>query len=198
MSALPAIPAAPARPRSTRLRLLVLLVLGLLVVPQSLPAAAAPRAADTAPAANAGATGTIHAKLTVKRRTARQVRVAKTRRAMRIAMRQRGDWYAYGAAGPNRFDCSGLVYFSTRRAGLKGVPRTSSAQSGYMRRISRDRMRRGDFVFFTGGGGVYHVGFYAGRRDGRRVVLHSPYSGRRVSIDPIWTDSWFAGTLRPR
>ena len=30
-------------------------------------------------------------------------------RALRIAANQRGDRYKYGAEGPKRFDCSGLV-----------------------------------------------------------------------------------------
>ena len=59
-------------------------------------------------------------------------------------------------------------------------------------------MRRGDLIFFTGGGGVYHVGVFAGWFHGRRMVLHAPYSGTRVRTDPVWTNSWFAGTLRFR
>ena len=68
-----------------------------------------------------------------------------------IARHQTGDPYQYGAAGPNRFDCSGLVYYSYRRAGFRHIPRTSSAQAHHMRRISRRHLRRGDFVFFYGG-----------------------------------------------
>lgn len=125
-------------------------------------------------------------------------RVTKVKKALRIAKNQRGDRYQYGAAGPNRFDCSGLVYFAAHRAGFKKVPRTSSAQGRFMKRIKRGAMRPGDFVFFRGGSGVYHVGFYAGRKNGRRMVLHSPGSGKRVRIDPVWTNKWFPGTLRRR
>lgn len=125
-------------------------------------------------------------------------RVNRVQSALQVAQNQKGDPYRYGAAGPDRFDCSGLVYFSTHRAGFGGVPRTSSAQSRFMRRISRANLRPGDFVFFTGGSGVYHVGIYVGRRDGRRMLLHAPGSGKRVRVDPIWTRRWFAGTLRGR
>lgn len=120
----------------------------------------------------------------------------RVRRALRIAKNQKGDPYSYGAAGPHRFDCSGLVYFATHKAGFLRVPRTSSAQARFMDRIKRSRMRPGDFVFFTGSSGVYHVGIYVGWRDGRRAIVHSPYSGTRVRTDRIWTSSWFAGTLR--
>jgi cell wall-associated NlpC family hydrolase len=126
----------------------------------------------------------------------RPARLVKVDKALDIAAAQKGDRYRYGAAGPDAFDCSGLVYFATHRAGLDRVPRTSSQQARFMDRIKRRNMRPGDFVFFTGRSGVYHVGFYAGRRDGRRIVLHAPSTGSRVRTEPIWTDSWFPGTLR--
>ena len=55
-----------------------------------------------------------------------------------------------------------------------------------------------DLIFFTGSGGVYHVGLYVGMVRGHRWVLHAPYSGTRVRAEPLWTDHWFAGTLRYR
>lgn len=123
-------------------------------------------------------------------------RTTKVGNALTIAKRQLGDPYRYGAAGPDRFDCSGLLYFATHRAGFTGVPRTSSAQARHMRRIHRSNMRAGDFVFFTNGSGVYHAAIYLGVQDGRRRILHSPGSGQRVKRSAIWTNSWFAGTLR--
>ncbi len=117
-------------------------------------------------------------------------------RALRIARNQIGDRYRYGAEGPRRFDCSGLVYYATHRAGFARVPRTSADQGRFMDRIKRSRMRRGDFVFFTGSSGVYHVGVYVGRRDGERAIVHAPRPGTRVRVEKVWTDSWFAATLR--
>jgi cell wall-associated NlpC family hydrolase len=133
---------------------------------------------------------------TVSKAAARTATVSKAKRALRIAKRQIGDPYVYGATGPGAFDCSGLIYYSTHRAGYRHVPRTSSAQGSFMRHIKRSAMRRGDFVFFTDGGGVYHVAMYLGRHNGQRIVLHAPHTGSYVKRDPIWTDSWFAGTLR--
>ena len=120
----------------------------------------------------------------------------RARKAMRIAKRQMGDPYKYGAEGPDKFDCSGLVYFAAHRAGFTDVPRTSSEQGDHMRRIKRSNLRRGDYVFFTSKGDVYHVGVYVGRNDGNRMIVHAPNSGEKVKRDPIWTDKWFAGTLR--
>ena len=123
-------------------------------------------------------------------------RAVKVRSALRVAKRQVGDPYRYGAAGPHRFDCSGLIYFSARKAGFSAVPRTSSAQSRHMRRIKRSDMRPGDYVFFGNRSGVYHAAIYLGRKDGRRRILHAPGRGQRVKRAAIWTNSWFPATLR--
>ena len=116
--------------------------------------------------------------------------------ARNVALHQIGDPYQYGAAGPNRFDCSGLIYYSYHRAGLKGVPRTSSAQARHAHHIKKRNLRAGDFMFFTNGGGVYHVAIFLKWANGHAVMLHSPNSGQRVRRDKPWTRQWFAGTLR--
>ncbi|MFC4785309.1 C40 family peptidase [Nocardioides sp. MAHUQ-72] len=117
--------------------------------------------------------------------------------ARTIALHQLGDPYRYGAAGPRAFDCSGLVYYSYRRAGF-AVPRTSRAQAGHARHIRRSHLRPGDFLFFTGSGGVYHVGIFLRRAHGHVVMVHSPRPGQRVRREVPWTSHWFAGTLRGR
>lgn len=123
---------------------------------------------------------------------------SKIHHARTIARHQIGDRYAYGAAGPRRFDCSGLVYYSYRKAGLRGVPRTSSAQAAHARHIRKSQLRAGDLMFFRNGGGVYHVAIFLGRNRGHVVMLHAPGSGQRVHRATPWTKRWFAGTLRTR
>ncbi|MDP9820318.1 C40 family peptidase [Nocardioides massiliensis] len=119
--------------------------------------------------------------------------------AVKVAANQKGDPYRYGSAGPHAFDCSGLTYYSFRKAGFSRIPRTSGAQAGFTKRISRGQLKRGDFVFFHRGGSVYHVGIYGGRnKHGKRFIIHAPYGNRTVERAPIWTDSWFAGTVRHR
>lgn len=126
-------------------------------------------------------------------------RAQKARHSSRIALNQLGDRYAYGAAGPHRFDCSGLTFFSARKAGFKNMPRTSSAQARFTKRIKKSRLRRGDYMFFYGSGGVYHVGmFLKWNKRGRALMVHSPGTGKRVQRAVPWTKSWFAGTLRGR
>jgi len=141
-----------------------------------------------------------HVREVRKRHEARQrhqsrVRGAKELKAFDVARDQTGDPYAWGATGPNAFDCSGLTSYAYHRAGLS-LPRTSAAQAGAVRRISHSQMRKGDLVFFSSGGHVYHVGLYVGRRGGDDLVLHAPYPGASVRTEAIWTGSWFGGTLR--
>ena len=123
-------------------------------------------------------------------------RAQKIRHAVKITANQVGDPYRYGAAGPNRFDCSGLIYFSYRKAGLTNVPRTSGQQARFTRRIAKRNMRRGDLMFFYNSGGVYHVAVFSHWKNGRRVMIHAPYGGRNVHRARPWTGKWFAGTLR--
>lgn len=120
----------------------------------------------------------------------------KVKQAVQIVRNQLGDRYQYGAAGPHRFDCSGLLYYSFRKAGMTSIPRTSSQQARFADRILKKNMRRGDLMFFYDGGGVYHVAMFLGWKDGRRTMIHSPYGGRRVHRASPWTSKWFAGTLR--
>jgi cell wall-associated NlpC family hydrolase len=118
--------------------------------------------------------------------------------AMSVAVAQRGKPYRYGASGPAAFDCSGLTSYAFHHAGFRAMPRTAAAQAGFVRHIARNRMHRGDLIFFNGGGRVYHVGLYAGMFHGRKMVLHAPYGGQRVHAEPLWTNAWFPGTLRFR
>lgn len=123
-------------------------------------------------------------------------RFERIQKARTIALNQIGDPYAYGAAGPHRFDCSGLIYYATHKAGFTKVPRTSRAQARSMRKIRKSKMRRGDFMYFYNSGGVYHAAIFLGWKNGRRVMLHSPRTGSRVHKANPWTTKWVARTLR--
>ena len=122
-------------------------------------------------------------------------RAQRTNRAASVALQQVGDPYRYGAAGPRSFDCSGLMQYSFRRAGLR-IPRTSSAQARRAHRIPKSKLRRGDLMFFRNGGGVYHAAMFLRRSHGHVLMVHSPGSGKRVQRAHAWTGRWFGGTLR--
>lgn len=123
-------------------------------------------------------------------------RTMRIENAVTIALHQIGDPYRYGAAGPNAFDCSGLLYYSMRRAGFGHFPRTASEQSHWGRPISKAHLRPGDLIFFVRGGYVYHAAIFLRWRDGHAVMLHAPRPGEYVRRDRPWTTAWFARTLR--
>ncbi|MBD3947455.1 C40 family peptidase [Nocardioides ganghwensis] len=183
----------PATTRTARACALALAGLGLTASTMTaLPAAAAGDGDTDQVTSTTSTTSTTTQKkrLSAKRRVAQRVLSARD-----VAMRQRGDAYAYGAAGPDRFDCSGLIRYAYSRAGFD-VPRTSSAQAGHTRRIAKKDMRPGDLMFFGGSGGVYHAGIFLRWSRGHAVMLHAPGSGERVRVSVPWTSQWFGGTLR--
>jgi len=79
--------------------------------------------------------------------------------AMQKALGKVGSPYRYGAAGPNAFDCSGLVNWAFKNSG-KSLPRTSGAMSRVGTPVSKSALQPGDLVFFYKP--VSHVGIYIG------------------------------------
>jgi peptidoglycan DL-endopeptidase CwlO len=106
-------------------------------------------------------------------------------RVLREAAKLKGTPYRYGGTTPRGFDCSGYTGYVYKKAGKK-LPRTSRAQYSATKHISRKTAKPGDLVFFkSGGGGVYHVGIYAGGN----MLWHSSRPGRPVAKAKIWTSS---------
>src|SRR5215211_184982 len=78
--------------------------------------------------------------------------------AVATARAQIGTTYAYGGAAPGGFDCSGLVVYAFKQAGVS-LPRTSFAQFGVGTAVDRASIQAGDLVFFNANGpGASHVG----------------------------------------
>jgi peptidoglycan DL-endopeptidase CwlO len=106
------------------------------------------------------------------------------------AMSQRGKPYAWGADGPNSYDCSGLTMWAYGKVGV-GLPHNASAQAGSVRHVSRANLEPGDLVFF--GSSIHHVGIYIG---GGQYV-HAPSTGDVVKVSSLDSRSDFAGGGRP-
>ncbi|MFI6578809.1 C40 family peptidase [Nocardiopsis sp. NPDC050513] len=96
--------------------------------------------------------------------------------AIRAAESKKGAPYVWGGTGPNGFDCSGLVQWSFRQAGV-ALPRVAHDQAAAGFRIPYSHARRGDLVYWANTGGyVYHVGIYLG---GGRMI-DAPKRGDHV------------------
>ena len=106
-------------------------------------------------------------------------------RAAAHAAKMVGKPYRYGGASPAGFDCSGLVHFSYRQAGV-AVPRSTEDQLRASQPV-RGSMQRGDLLFFDQEGKKKsHVGLYLG--NGKFV--HAPSSGKRVRTDTLDSKYW--------
>ena len=114
--------------------------------------------------------------------------------AVDTARAQLGKAYQYGGAGPDSFDCSGLIHYALNKAGVK-VPRLTA--DGYMdmfrnSRVSRDNLKPGDLLFFGDSPGhASHIEVYLG--NGKSMGTDNPSEGARVeSVN--W--SWLIGASR--
>jgi cell wall-associated NlpC family hydrolase len=103
---------------------------------------------------------------------------ARAEAAVDYAYAKLGSPYVWGAAGPNAFDCSGLVQAAYRSAGIS-LPRTTYAQINAGRRVSRSELRPGDLVFFYSG--ISHVGIYVGNGQ----IIHAPNPSAPVRLAPV-------------
>ncbi len=108
--------------------------------------------------------------------------------ALRAALTRRGDPYVWGMAGPDEFDCSGLVVWAFAQEGISLPHYTGSLWNSGMH-ISRADLEPGDLLFFYQD--ISHVAFYLG--DG--LMLDAPSSGQVVQVQPIWWN-YFVGAVR--
>ncbi|HEY3468936.1 MAG TPA: NlpC/P60 family protein [Amycolatopsis sp.] len=113
---------------------------------------------------------------------------AAAQKAVDAALSKLGSAYVWGATGPSTFDCSGLMQWAYKQAGIS-LPRTSSAQAGFGTPVSRSQLQPGDLVAYYSP--VSHIGMYIG--DGKMV--HAPTSGDVVKISPLL--SQYSGATRP-
>ena len=109
-------------------------------------------------------------------------------RAVIEASHHRGQPYVYGAAGPTRFDCSGFTLYVYSRLG-KHLAHSAATQYGQVRHISRSAIRPGDLVFMRAGGGISHVGIYAG---GNRWWV-APHTGASVKLQTLYSTNYVVG-----
>ncbi len=108
-------------------------------------------------------------------------------RAIAFATSQVGEPYVWGAAGPDSWDCSGLMLEAWGQSGVY-LPHYSVAQYYAGTPISSSELRPGDLVFWGSSSSpdsIHHVAMYIGNGQ----IVHAPRTGRPVSIDSLyyWT-----------
>jgi len=119
--------------------------------------------------------------------------VVRGRAATQTASRFAGIPYVAGGTSPSTgFDCSGYTRYVYSRLGIS-LPRVSRDQYAWAIPIARSKAVKGDLVFFySSSGRIYHVAIYAGNG----YIWHSPYPGKRVMLERIWTSSWKVARVR--
>jgi len=108
--------------------------------------------------------------------------------ALRAAFEKRGDAYVWGAAGPDAFDCSGLVVWAYQQMGIS-LPHYTGSLWNSGTHISQSDLEPGDLIFFDAD--ISHVGFYIGNG----LMLDAPHTGAVVRVEAIWW-SQYVGAVR--
>ncbi|MCU1601311.1 MAG: hypothetical protein JWO22_2020 [Frankiales bacterium] len=94
-----------------------------------------------------------------------------------------GDRYVWGAAGPDGFDCSGLMITVWGRR-THHMPRTSAQQQAWAVPIPAAQALPGDLVFF--GEPVTHVGLVLGRNRAGLRMIDASSSQHGVVERQVW------------
>ncbi|MGN6793446.1 MAG: C40 family peptidase [Streptosporangiaceae bacterium] len=106
-----------------------------------------------------------------------------------------GMRYVWGGAGPTVFDCSGLVQWSMRQAGIL-MPRVAADQARTGPLVKLSDLRPGDLLFYhtdpTAPNFISHVAIYIGNDE----MLQAPEPGMNVEVVRADFGAGFAGAVR--
>jgi cell wall-associated NlpC family hydrolase len=115
--------------------------------------------------------------------------------ALHDAESQIGKPYQWGAAGPNSYDCSGLVMWAYDQVGVH-LDHFTGDQWNEGAHVSRADLRPGDLVFFATNvsdpSTIHHVGMYVGGDE----MVDAPFTGVDVRYDSIDRPDYI-GAVRP-
>ena len=157
-------------------------------------ASVAPLVAQAAERGLPGATGSAGA-ISITASSGPGLTVAQTEAFLAAALSRVGLPYVWGGAGPNVFDCSGLVQWSMRQAGIV-MPRVAVDQAQTGPQVPVADLQPGDLLFYhtdpTAPTYISHVAIYLGNG----LMLQAPEPGEDVQIVPAAFGAGFAGAVR--
>ncbi len=107
----------------------------------------------------------------------------------RIYQKYKGVKYRYGGTTSKGFDCSGFVQRAFMDAYRKKLPRTTKSMMKSGKKVSKNKLKPGDLVFFHPTRKYYHVGIYLGKG----VFMHASTSKgvMKSSLNlPYWRRSY--------
>ncbi len=96
----------------------------------------------------------------------------------------KGTRYKYGGTDKNGFDCSGFTQKVYKNAFKINLPRTAKEMSKLGKKISKNKLKPGDLVFFRPSRTYRHVGIYIGDNS----FIHSSTSKGiiKTSLDNVY------------
>ncbi len=116
-------------------------------------------------------------------------------RFLSAAISRVGMPYVWGGDGPKVFDCSGLVQWSLRQAGVV-IPRVAADQARTGPLLKLTQLQPGDLLFYhtdpTAPNYISHVAIYVGNG----MMLQAPEPGMDVEIVKADFGAGFAGAIR--
>ena len=104
-----------------------------------------------------------------------------------------GQPYRFGGAAPGGFDCSGLVEYAARSAGIR-VPRTAAEQLRIGSPVSRADLQGGDLIFMHLARKELHVAIALDSQ----LFVHAPSGGGRVRVDSLIAPPYAKGFIGAR
>jgi peptidoglycan DL-endopeptidase CwlO len=120
---------------------------------------------------------------------------AQTRVFLAAALSRVGMDYVWGGAGPTVFDCSGLVQWSMRQAGV-AMPRVAADQALTGPSVPVADLQPGDLLFYhtdpTAPDYISHVAIYLGEG----LMVQAPEPGEQVQVVPADFGAEFAGAVQ--
>jgi cell wall-associated NlpC family hydrolase len=117
--------------------------------------------------------------------------------AIAYAQQQIGKPYLWGSAGPDAFDCSGLVMMAYQTVGVARIPRTSQEQWKWGPQIQPGHEEPGDLVFFAGSDGSTKAPGHVGLVIGGGKMIEAYATGYPVRIASYGTSTSPAGDQHP-
>jgi peptidoglycan DL-endopeptidase CwlO len=121
--------------------------------------------------------------------------VAQIKAFLTAALSRVGLPYVWGGSGPDVFDCSGLVQWSMRQAGIV-MPRVAVDQAQTGPQLPLADLEPGDLLFYhtdpTAPTYISHVAIYLGKG----LMVQAPEPGENVQVVPAIFGAGFAGAVR--
>jgi murein DD-endopeptidase MepM/ murein hydrolase activator NlpD len=118
-----------------------------------------------------------------------------------VAEAQIGKPYVWGAAGPDSYDCSGLICYVYREAGVRDFGRIgATAIYNACTPVSPEDARPGDVIAFhstfSTSNPISHIGIYVGMINGRPAMLHAGSPVQYAYVDTAYRQAHFYGFAR--